>query len=394
MENQIDKNSYKIIKSIIDSNDVETLKEYITVNGLSVNINFSVNKSESDSLIFYAVRKSKLDIVKYLMTIDGIEIDKPNTNHTIAIFHAIAFNKEDIFDELIKHQRPGLKYAGEISLVNNSTQKMYPLTRATQARNLKMVKAIAEHSDNSFKLCGNSPYFYALSNKQTELALYLVQHKDFDPYVRAGGRNPYKFACEVGNRKVLRAILDLPQFDPSILWENKFKVQEKDNTKFNPLWWEPFEFSRGMSSERKISEIVFNHSKVDVNQKNESGKRLIDYHWEVDIQRIAFELLIENKKVDIYSLNSEGNNILEELILSFKNSSVLNHIYERRIKSLVDRIINEKPEIISKQCEHLASLNVSNVHKDYALGVLRYELLNQTIIKTPLQEKKMVTIKI
>ena len=310
---KFDKIHLKTIKSIIDKNDAETLKKYIVINKIDINSNFSLSDNQSDSIFFYATRKSQLDIVKYLITIDGIKVDTPNTNHVTPILHSIAMGKEEIFDVIMQHPQPGLKYAG------TSSESMYPLTRASQARNLRMVKAITEHPDNSFELCQNQPLFFALSNKQTEIGLYLVKHPRFDPYALGAGRNAFEYACETYNFKVLKAILDLPKFDPSILWKKRFKMDKSDQDVFKPIWWHPFEFKSSMKWDGKLADIVFNHPKIDVNQKDEENKTLIGNHWEVDIQHITFELLVKTKKVDIYSLNSNGKTVLEEILLSYKN---------------------------------------------------------------------------
>jgi ankyrin repeat protein len=386
--NKLEKTHFKTIKTIIDNNDVETLKTYLDINKIDINSNFSINENQSDSIFFYAVKKSKTDIVRALISIDGIKVDTPNTNFVTPILHAIAMKKEEIFDIIMQHPQPGLKYAG------TSSESMYPLTRASQARNIRMVKAIAEHPDNSFELCQNQPLFYALSNKQTEIGLYLVKHPEFNPYAFGAGRNAFEYACETYNFKVLKAVLDLPQFDPSIPWKARFKMDEQDKDVFKPLWWHPFEFKSSMQWDTKLADIVFNHPKIDVNQKDEDGKRLIDKSWRVDIQHITFELLLQNKKVDIYSLNPNGKTVLEELLLSYRNGDTLDNIFERRVNLIVDRLISEKPEIINDQCERLVNLKVFNKHKDYALGTFRHVLLQKSFEKESRKEIKRSTNKI
>lgn len=385
---KLDKTHFKTLKSIIDSDDVETFKTYLTINSVDINVNFSLNQKQLDTMFFYAVKKSKIEILKYLITVDNIKVDTPNNNYVTPILHSIAMGKNEIFDIIMQHSQPGLKYAG------TSSENMYPLTRASQAKNIRMVKAIAEHPDNSFELCQNQPLFYALGNKQTEIGLYLVKHPDFNPYASGAGRNAFEYACETYNFKVLKAILDLPQFDPSISWKARFKMDESDKDVFKPLWWHPFEFKSSMQWDGKLADIVFNHPKVDVNQKDEDGKKLIDKHWRVDIQHITFELLVQNKKVDIYSLNLKGKTVLEEILLSYRNGDTLDNVYERRVNLIMDRIVAEKPELINEQCERLVGLKVFNKYKDYALGTFRHVLLKKSLEKESVKETKRATNKI
>jgi len=361
----MEKIHYHNIKLLIDKEDTNNLKSYISSMQIDINENFSVNPKVQDSMIYYAVKKSKIEIVDFLLSQKNLKIDTPNGEGLTALMHAIIYKKSEIFEKLMSHPEPGLKIGND---------KLHPMSRAAQARNLEMLKAISNHPDNDWSLLGNVPFFYAFSNKQTEMGLYIINHPHFNPYVKASHNYPLNMVAD--NKKAVNAMLALKNFNPNTLIDTYDIDGKKDGQE--PLWWKSFNYINDLNYAKVLEKTIINHPCIDVNAKNSQERSLIQTHIRPS-QHKAFDMLVENPKVDIHVLSKSNHTVLEEIILNpYQNNDFSKQKDKEKVEKLIARILKEKTHV-SDYAQRIYSLKSQSSLRDHALSYFRHILLEDNL---------------
>ncbi|XP_067660126.1 putative ankyrin repeat protein RF_0381 [Haliotis asinina] len=301
--------------------------------------NLSLVNSNNESILHLACVEENVEIVKYLMKRDIVDINSQDINGWTPIMHAVSGGHKDVFDVF-------LEAGADLSHVSHKKENILHL--ACDGGNTEIVKYLVKQDIvdlNSQDVNGWTPLMFAAYAGDAEVFGVLVEAGGDMSQVCNDKENILHMACRGGNVKIVKYLLthdivDIDSQDEAGWTPVMHTAEEKRKDAFDLLvkWGADLSLVDGNSDNIlhfgcdagsvEIVKYLLTHNVMDINSRN--GDDCTPAMIAARKGHEAVFFLLVDHQADLSAVNDAGDNILN-MACEGENAQIVKYVSTRHI---------------------------------------------------------------